>query len=81
MTGRHPRPDLGLLLHRTLPALAVIAGIRAALSLRVGTPDLVAVQARRASCPEPLPPLIMSSSRSVGDRPPKTNKPGMPFST
>jgi hypothetical protein len=70
-----------LLPHRTLPALAVIAGIRAALSLESRDPDLVAVQARRASCPEPLPPLIMSSGQSVGDLPPKTNKPAMPFST
>jgi transposase len=59
-----------LLLHRTLPAKAVIAGMNAALSLESCDPDLVAVEARRASRPEPMPPLIVSSSQSVGDRPP-----------
>ena len=58
-----------LLLHRTLPAKAVIAGMNAALSLESCDPDLVAVEARRASCPEPMPALIVSSSQSVGDRP------------
>jgi transposase len=58
-----------LLLHRTLPAKAVIAGMNAALSLESCDPDLVAVEARRASHPEPMPPLIISSSQSVGDRP------------
>jgi hypothetical protein len=58
-----------LLLHRTLPAMAVIAGMNAALSLDSSDPDLVAVEARRASRPEPTPPLIVSPSQSVGDRP------------
>jgi len=58
-----------LLLHRTLPADAVIAGMNAALSLHSCDPDLVAVEARRASRPEPMPPLIVSPSQSVGDRP------------
>jgi hypothetical protein len=58
-----------LLLHRTLPAEAVIAGMNAALSMESCDPDLVAVEARRASRPEPAPPLIVSPSQSVGDRP------------
>jgi len=37
-----------LLLHRHLPAASVIAGMKAALALGVTTPDLVAVEARRA---------------------------------
>jgi transposase len=37
-----------LLLHRHLPAASVIAGMKAALALGVATPDLVAVEARRA---------------------------------
>jgi transposase len=36
-----------LLLHRTLPADAVVAGMAAALLLKTHTPDLVAVEARR----------------------------------
>lgn len=38
-----------LLLHRHLPATAVTAGIRAALSVGSTSPDLVAVEARRAA--------------------------------
>jgi hypothetical protein len=38
-----------LLLHRQLPAAAVVAGMKAALALGVTTPDLVAVEARRAA--------------------------------
>lgn len=38
-----------LLLHRHLPAAAVIAGIRAALTVGVTSPELVAVEARRAA--------------------------------
>ena len=48
-----------LLLHRTLPAEAVIAGMNAALSLDSCDPDLVAVEARRASHPEPPQPVIV----------------------
>jgi transposase len=58
-----------LLLHRTLHAKAVITGINAALSLDSVDPDLVAVEARRASRPEPMPPLIMPPTQSVPDRP------------
>jgi transposase len=58
-----------LLLHRTLPAEAVIAGINAALSVDSCDPDLVAVEARRASHPDPLLPLIMPSCPIVADRP------------
>jgi hypothetical protein len=38
-----------LLLHRVLPAAAVIAGMRAALAVGVVNPELVAVEARRAA--------------------------------
>jgi hypothetical protein len=58
-----------LLLHRTLPAQAVIAGIRAALSLDSCDPDLVAVEARRANHPEPMSPLIVPTSKDLADRP------------
>jgi hypothetical protein len=48
-----------LLLHRTLPADAVIAGMAAAAALDSVDPDLVAVEARRAQhrqgpCPTPV---------------------------
>jgi hypothetical protein len=58
-----------LLLHRTLPADTLIAGINAALSLDSCDPDLVAVEARRASHPEPAPPLNMPTGPIPGDRP------------
>jgi hypothetical protein len=58
-----------LLLHRTLPADTVIAGMNAALSRDSCDPDLVAVEARRACHPEPVPPLIMPAGPIVGDRP------------
>jgi hypothetical protein len=58
-----------LLLHRTLPAQAVIAGMNAALSLDSCDPDLVAVEARRAHHPGPVPPLIMPVGQHLGDRP------------
>lgn len=38
-----------LLLHRHLPADAVVAGLQAALSIRSTSPDVVAVEARRAA--------------------------------
>ena len=40
-----------LLLHRTLPAEAVITGMQAALSVESCDPDLVAVEARRPTIP------------------------------
>ncbi|HLM23298.1 MAG TPA: IS21 family transposase, partial [Propionibacteriaceae bacterium] len=48
--GPRTRALIGvLLLHRSLPAKAVIAGMNAALRLESCDPDLVAVEARRAS--------------------------------
>jgi transposase len=41
-----------LLLHRVLPAAAVIAGMKAALAVGVTNPELVAVEARRAAAAE-----------------------------
>jgi hypothetical protein len=38
-----------LLLHRTLPTDAVVAGMRAALAVGTPNPELVAVEARRAA--------------------------------
>lgn len=58
-----------LLLHRTLPAEAVITGMHAALQVDSCNPDLVAVEARRASYPEPASPLIVPSDTDRGDRP------------
>jgi transposase len=49
-----------LLLHRTLPAGAVVAGIDAALAAGSLDPDLVAVEARRVMLtPRPSPPLVL----------------------
>jgi hypothetical protein len=51
-----------LLLHRTVPATAVAAGMDAAVSMSNFDPDLVAVEARRSMLatvtpiPVPLPP-------------------------
>jgi transposase len=68
--GAGTRALIGVLLqHRTLPAKAVIAGMNAALSLGSCDPDLVAVEARRASHPEPLPPFILPAGQADGDRP------------
>ena len=58
-----------LLLHRTLPADAVIAGMNAALSSNIINPDLVAVEARRAIHPGQLPPLVVPVGQTVNDRP------------
>jgi len=44
-----------LLLHRHLPAVAVTAGIRAALAAGAPSPELVAVEARRAATGPPDP--------------------------
>ena len=50
--GRGTRALIGvLLLHRTMPAEAVITGMQAALSLESCDPDLVAVEARRPAIP------------------------------
>jgi transposase len=58
-----------LLLHRSLPAEAVIAGMQAALSLDSCDPDLVAVEARRSHHPEPPPPLSVPTGKDLADRP------------
>ena len=62
-----------LLLHRQLPAAAVIAGMNAALALGVTTPDLVAVEARRAAdvagltaTPTPASARVLSLPDRVG---------------
>lgn len=60
-----------LLLHRTLPAAAVTAGMTAALAARRLEPDLVAVEARRsleatrmpAAAPVPLPAAAQLAAR------------------
>ena len=54
-----------LLLHRTLPAAAVTAGLVAAARLDSVDPDLVAVEARRAEHPRSAVPV----EPDVGDRP------------
>jgi transposase len=57
-----------LLLHRTMPAEAVITGVRAALSLNSCDPDLVAVEARRALRPGQAPSIV-APEEAVDDRP------------
>jgi hypothetical protein len=57
------------LLHRTMPAEAVIAGMQAALRLDSCDPDLVAVEARRSHHPEPPPQLSVPTGKDLGDRP------------
>ena len=57
-----------LLLHRVLPSDAVIAGMNAALSLDSCDPDLVAVEARRASHP-PAAPIPVPISTVEESRP------------
>lgn len=48
-----------LLLHRTVPAAAVVAGIEAALVLDSSDPDLVAVEARRSMLPMITAPTVV----------------------
>ncbi len=55
-----------LLLHRTLPAAAVIAGLTAAARLDSVDPDLVAVEARRADHPGPAVPIAPVVPVGVG---------------
>jgi len=52
-----------LLLHRHLPAGAVIAGLRAALAVGATSPDVVAVEARRAT---PSAPDAAAAHRAPG---------------
>jgi len=58
-----------LLLHRTLPADTVIAGMTAAARLDSCDPDLVAVEARRASHPRPSPALTTPTTADEATRP------------
>jgi transposase len=63
-----------LLLHRTMPGTAVVAGIDAALTLGTFDPDLVAVEARRSmhaqSPPAPVPLPASAGVIAAIDRPP-----------
>jgi transposase len=65
-----------LLLHRTLPAAAVAAGMAAALALRRLEPDLVAVEARRhleaTRTPAPAPVPLPAAARLDQSRPAPT---------
>ncbi len=54
-----------LLLHRVLPAHAVITGMQTALALGVPNPDLVTVEARRAAAE---PPAVGERAGAVGDQ-------------
>ena len=64
-----------LLLHRTLPAVAVIAGVDAALAIPSVDPDLVAVEARRSMLthttppPVPLPAALADTVPAAVERP------------
>ena len=61
------------LLHRTLPAAAITTGMDAALSLGSFDPDLIAVEARRATltiaAPTPVPLPATASSVATIERP------------
>ena len=59
-----------LLLHRTLPATAVVAGMTAAAAIDSVDPDLVAIQARRADHPRTNAAPAGQPTPSCGDRPP-----------
>jgi hypothetical protein len=58
-----------LLLHRILPVQAVLAGLRAAAGLDSVDPDLVAVEARRATHPRSTAPPATPVSTVEGSRP------------
>jgi len=60
-----------LLLHRTLPAAAVTAGIAAALKVGSVDPDVVAVEARRSLEPAgPAPAVVVPIGARLAHRPP-----------
>jgi transposase len=59
-----------LLLHRSLPAGAVVAGMTAALKVGSVDPDVVAVEARRSLEPAPAPAVIVPIGARLGYRPP-----------
>jgi hypothetical protein len=60
-----------LLLHRTMPPAAVIAGISAALAIPSLDPDLVAVEARRSmlTCTTPAPVPLTATLATASQRP------------
>ena len=66
-----------LLLHRQLPADAVVAGMRAALQLGSTSPEVVAVEARRATkapAPAEVSPAVLPLPRPV---PPAVSEPAV----
>ena len=58
-----------LLLHRTLPVQAVLAGLSAAAGFDSIDPDLVAVEARRAAHPQSIAPRAVPISTVEASRP------------
>ena len=58
-----------LLLHRSLPAEAVVAGMAAALRIACLDPDVVAVEARRSLRPEAPPPVVVPIGARLAQRP------------
>ena len=61
-----------LLLHRSLPAEAVMAGMRAALTIGSVEPDVVAVEARRSLEPDRPPALVVPIGARLAQRPAPT---------
>jgi hypothetical protein len=55
-----------LLLHRTLPTSAVVAGMEAALALNNFDADLVAVQARRSTLAHATPTVPVALPSTAG---------------
>ena len=60
-----------LLLHRSLPAETVIAGITSALSVGAISPDVVAVEARRHATTHTPTPAIPTRRGTVVNLPPR----------
>ena len=58
-----------LLLHRSLPASAVVAGMAAAHRIASVDPDVVADEARRAMAPSAPPPVVVPIGARLAHRP------------
>jgi hypothetical protein len=61
-----------LLLHRAVPAHAVVAGMRAAMTIGSVDPDVVAVEARRSLEPGERPAVVMPIGARLAHRPAPT---------
>jgi transposase len=61
---------MALLLHRSLPATSVIAGLAAAAAMGVADAEVVAVEARRHRDRSPAVAVVVPIGARLGDRPP-----------